>query len=362
MERLGTLNAYRQQHDDNKVIPLRCAIYHGWWDNDKPTETADHPGSSNVLRLLSGMCWNQCGAARGDTPKAPGRKCSCFKLCEATLIKPGDVINGALGKYRKDCRRKRLYYDVLIMPGGSAKQQSRELGAPGRREIVRFVERGGGYVGICAGAFLACAFHAPERSLKLAPLGCLLGDNPKPGFKQRWQRGSGFLRVQLTGEGRRLLWDEGLSWKEEDIEAQAGGPGLIVSRYNNGPLMMDDRAGEGVKVLATFAESVEEGRRRFASTMGACSSTAVASVSSARAGGDPDASVGVKMPGTIAIAYSRYGAGKGRVVLISPHFESTRASDMTLSKGPGDPRLARLVQRAVALAGGRGGDPGKERW
>ena len=44
---------------------------------------------------------------------------------------------------------------VLIMPGGESSDYLRELGKAGETNIKSFVETGGGYLGICAGAFYA---------------------------------------------------------------------------------------------------------------------------------------------------------------------------------------------------------------
>ncbi len=45
----------------------------------------------------------------------------------------------------------------LLMPGGWAEPYTHDIGPEGVAHVRRFVERGGGYVGICAGAFYACA-------------------------------------------------------------------------------------------------------------------------------------------------------------------------------------------------------------
>jgi glutamine amidotransferase-like uncharacterized protein len=46
---------------------------------------------------------------------------------------------------------------LLVMPGGWAPTQHESLGASGRVAIRSFVEGGGSYLGICAGAYLACS-------------------------------------------------------------------------------------------------------------------------------------------------------------------------------------------------------------
>ena len=50
--------------------------------------------------------------------------------------------------------------DVLVMPGGSSVGESKSLGREGRKKVVEFVERGGGYLGTCAGF---CLLMEPEK-------------------------------------------------------------------------------------------------------------------------------------------------------------------------------------------------------
>ena len=47
-------------------------------------------------------------------------------------------------------------FDTLVLPGGLASVQAYALGPRGIKEIREFVEAGGDYIGICAGAYLAC--------------------------------------------------------------------------------------------------------------------------------------------------------------------------------------------------------------
>ncbi|MCA9106781.1 MAG: hypothetical protein KDA83_15270, partial [Planctomycetales bacterium] len=57
----------------------------------------------------------------------------------ASRVTPQQIRDGVLGEF-----------DVLIMPGGSGSAQSKNLEPEGRAEVTRFVNDGGGYVGICA--------------------------------------------------------------------------------------------------------------------------------------------------------------------------------------------------------------------
>jgi len=65
------------------------------------------------------------------------------------VVRPTDIGH--------DCLRD---FDVLVMPGGSARRQADHLGAQGRTAIRQFVEHGGGYVGICAGSYLATPYYS----------------------------------------------------------------------------------------------------------------------------------------------------------------------------------------------------------
>src|SRR6478609_5197526 len=48
-------------------------------------------------------------------------------------------------------------FDVLIHGGGTASKQGETLGEKGRDALKKFVDGGGGFIGICAGAYLASA-------------------------------------------------------------------------------------------------------------------------------------------------------------------------------------------------------------
>lgn len=95
-------------------------------------------------------------------------------LPEARLhtIRAADIII-------RGCLRTAPSQSVLIMPGGRDRGYTALLHGPGDEEIVSFVQQGGRYLGICAGAYYACdhvLFHptGPDsicqpRSLRLFP-------------------------------------------------------------------------------------------------------------------------------------------------------------------------------------------------
>lgn len=102
---------------------------------------------------------------------APGKPCALFwdesflwglmawrALIEAglpfDLVRSEDIRAGALCRYR-----------MIFVPGGWASAKLRALGEQGQAEIRRFVENGGGYLGICGGAGLAT-----ESGIGLLPI------------------------------------------------------------------------------------------------------------------------------------------------------------------------------------------------
>ncbi|UCG49458.1 MAG: succinylglutamate desuccinylase/aspartoacylase family protein [Phycisphaerales bacterium] len=177
-------------------------------------------------------------------------------------------------------------FDVVVAPGGSASKQALALGGDGRGAIVEFVRNGGGYAGFCAGAYLASNNYT--WSLKIVDAQVI--------DRKHWKRGAGQVKIELTGQGRAILYDR---------------PGLIGIRYANGPILAPalDPNIPDFEALAHFRTEIAKN-------------------------GAPE---GV-MIDTPAIITGRFG--KGRVFCSSPHPESTKG-------------LEPLVRRAIQWAAGR---------
>ena len=166
--------------------------------------------------------------------------------------------------------------DVLIHPGGTGGGQAKHLGRDGREAIRDFVRDGGGFVGICAGAYLATSHY--DWSLDILDAKVL--------DTKHWNRGTGEVRIGITNAGQRLL-------KTEDLQ--------IHVHYGQGPLLAPgDRSDiDDYKELATYeTEIVENGAQK-----------------------------GV-MIGATAAAQGRFG--KGCVICFSPHPELTHGLENLL--------------------------------
>lgn len=184
-----------------------------------------------------------------------------------TLVKPEQIAAGGLAGY-----------DVVIFSGGSGGTQARALGDEGRAKVREFVKNGGGYVGICAGAYLACSNFSWG-------LGILNAST----VSSKWMRGSGFMDVEVTVDGAPII-----------------GPvnGIFKVRYNNGPIIKPgDRADlPAYRPLSLFRSEVAKN-------------------------GSP---VGV-MVNSPAQAVASFG--KGRVFISSPHPENTPGLEHLIPRG-----------------------------
>lgn len=159
-------------------------------------------------------------------------------------------------------------FDVIVAPGGSGTATSRSMGDDGLEKVTAFVREGGGYMGFCAGAYLAPTYYSWS-------LGILDADVLDT---KHWARGKGNIKLSITKSGKELFGTE-----EDEVTCY----------YCNGPILgpggHDDVP--DYEVLATFKTEVKKK-------------------------GVP----GGVMVGTPAIVRAPFG--KGRVFVSSPHPEA----------------------------------------
>jgi Biotin-protein ligase, N terminal len=176
------------------------------------------------------------------------------------------ISNGALNNF-----------DALVVPGGSASEESASLGAEARREICRFVREGGIYMGVCAGAYLASSQR--KHDLGLLPLTTV--------DSVHWFR---------VDDGRLV-----------DVELTAAGMEIFgISRpnirlvYENGPI---------------FAPLAQD-QGQVPGLQGGCIPLAFFRSEVVAPGGERGVMIGAP-----AIVMSQYG--RGYVIALSPHPEET---------------------------------------
>lgn len=197
---------------------------------------------------------------------------------ELRELSPAALRSGGL----KDC-------DLVIFTGGTGSGQANAIGLAGRQAVRRFVQEGGGYLGICAGHYLACDGYSWSLSL--------LDAKTK---SSAWKRGTGNVQVESTALGREILGFAG---------------GRLEVRYANGPIFRPAARPD----IADF-EPLAFFRSEFAEN-----------------GAPPG--IMVDSPAIVA-----GHCGKGRVLCSSPHPEQTEGMEgfveravRWLAQSPGKP-------------------------
>lgn len=122
-----------------------------------------------------------------------------------------DVLEGRLrlAVHGKDGALEEEGFTLLCVPGGFAQHYRNALGEEGRARIEAFVSSGGGFVGLCAGAFLGSRWGYGLLNVSI--------QDP-----YTWRRGRGDCEMRYTAVGQRI---------------SGGINGSVVgTRYCNGPL------------------------------------------------------------------------------------------------------------------------------
>jgi glutamine amidotransferase-like uncharacterized protein len=114
-------------------------------------------------------------------------------------------------------------FDVVVFPGGTGSAEWNALGASGQQKLKSFVTNGGGYVGICAGFYMALSSKA----------GFVTGEAYDP-----WARGEGKVTVKFESDA--------------GVFTDAG---THEFKYVNGPLVQPID-GSAYTVLATFQSNI----------------------------------------------------------------------------------------------------------
>ncbi len=215
------------------------------------------------------------------------------KTCVAVYDDGGASVNGVKNLLRvcndqgnvvarrvcaKDIRAGVLeQFDVVCFGGGGGSNLSKSLNEEGRAAVRNFVTDGGDYLGVCAGAYLACSGF----SWGLGILDARTKSN-------KWRRGRATLEVEFQTSGMSFF-----SPQENRLKLY----------YANGPILAPNNKEDlpDYEVLAWFREEVARN-------------------------GTP-AGIMVDSPAIV-----RGEFGEGDVFCFSPHPESTKGMDYLLQR------------------------------
>jgi glutamine amidotransferase-like uncharacterized protein len=168
--------------------------------------------------------------------------------------------------------------DSVIFMGGSGGGQAKDLGEEGLEAVRTFVKEGGGYIGVCAGAYMALQQKKGTDTLKLA---IVSGQH----YGQGWQRGMGPAEIKVDDQTKvDLFYANGPLFEKVAVDGikpfyvigtyvddyykpskgtnkgeMPGKPALIVSQYGKGRIFLyspNPLLGAGVKNEKMFYDSL----------------------------------------------------------------------------------------------------------
>ncbi|KAF9886710.1 biotin holocarboxylase synthetase [Aspergillus nanangensis] len=193
---------------------------------------------------------------------------------------------------------------LLVFPGGADMGYCRALNGAGNRRIEQFVQRGGAYLGLCAGGYYGChhcEFEVGDKTMEV------VGDRELAFFPGTCRGGafSGFVYHSEAGARAAEIQ------VAKDALTTAIVPDRFRSYYNGGGVFVDAEsyADRGVEVLASYAEEldVDSGKEQA------------------------------------AVVYCR--VGQGSAVLTGPHPEFAAVN---LDKNAGGPEYVKVVDALAA--------------
>ncbi len=138
---------------------------------------------------------------------------------------------------------------LLVFPGGADLGYCRTLNGEGNRKITQYVQRGGAYLGLCAGGYYGskrCEFEVGDKKMEVV-------GNRELAFFPGTCRGCAFPGfVYHSEDGARAAELQ----VEKTALAEGSVPDVFRSYYNGGGVFVDaskykDR---GVEVLASYSE------------------------------------------------------------------------------------------------------------
>lgn len=140
---------------------------------------------------------------------------------------------------------------MLVMPGGADLGYCKALNGQGNRRISQFVQRGGAYLGFCAGGYYGskrCEFEVGDKKM------AVVGDRELAFFPGTC-RGCAFPGFVYHSEAGARAAELKVSKSALNVGVV---PDVFRSYYNGGGVFVDAPlyADEGVEVLASYTEEL----------------------------------------------------------------------------------------------------------
>lgn len=194
---------------------------------------AQPPPVKVALYRAGGVARDALDAAEELIGSAPG-----FEL---TVVRPWQVRAGALEGQ-----------DAVLFTGGRGSVQGRLLRESGRQRVRDFVGEGGGYVGICAGAYMAMQGEPEFHKIAFVAGRHATGDN--------WRRGVATIDVEDdAGRHHALHYANGPIIGAEAVEGLP--PFVVLANFREEIYRErhDTHAGEMINTPAIVASQYRQG-------------------------------------------------------------------------------------------------------
>jgi glutamine amidotransferase-like uncharacterized protein/uncharacterized lipoprotein YddW (UPF0748 family) len=217
---------------------------------------------------IKGIVYSGCGTIR-----------NCWLKTADAFYQSDDVLPFMMKE--NELKKYDIYNGMkfILIPGGGGSAEAEALDTTGLKNIEKFVSNGGGYIGICAGAYLPVKGYNGNLTEKLQIV------NASPLDVDHWNRGSGPVKLEIKKKHPIFA---GLQEKEFELN------------YFSGPVLEPSNLDmPAYKELAVFKTDYHEN------------------------GAAPGA-----MLNKTAILEAKYH--KGRIILFSPHPELTPGKEKML--------------------------------
>ena len=144
--------------------------------------------------------------------------------------------------------------DILLMPGGWPQKYSSNLGEAGFTAIRSFVETGGRYIGICAGAYLASKSFSIDGSfvkgLGIAEIEAVNEtDKILPGKMRKIEIVNGLPLSKGCGKNIAMWYENGPMIKASEVDVVArfenGSAAIVSTGYGKGSVILFSPHPEG---------------------------------------------------------------------------------------------------------------------
>jgi len=166
-------------------------------------------------------------------------------------------------------------FDVIYFPGGDAYQYDRRINSAGDNNIRNFVSNGGGYIGICAGAYFACDRILWEGGWQYYTLDLFMGYGygaidsiiPWSGYTMTWTTmnlANPLCTWELTKE-YQMYYGGGAYYPDA---GQSMNVIATYDSYNNDPAMINFGYGSGHVVMFGPHPEIEEDDTRDGTAFG----------------------------------------------------------------------------------------------